>query len=98
MFNEIDSHISRCSPITAAELEIFHSRLKARTFKKKSYLLRQGEICRFEGYITKGCVKKYYIDQHGAEVVLQFAIEDWWISDIGSFSEQKPSNLFIETM
>ena len=61
-------------------------------------LLQQGEVCKFEAYIVKGCVKKYYIDQAGNEVILQFAIEDWWISDIGSFNEQKPSNLFIETL
>lgn len=61
-------------------------------------LLQQGEICRFEAYIVKGCVKKYYLDQNGDEVILQFAVEDWWISDISSFADQKPSNLFIETL
>lgn len=98
MFQEVDQHISRCAPINPAELEIFHSRLKHKTLKKKTLLLAQGEVCKFEAYIIKGCVKKYYIDQNGEEVILQFAVEDWWISDIGSFSEQKPSNLFIETL
>lgn len=98
MFHEIDNHISRCASISSPELEIFHSRLKAKTFKKKTLLLKQGEICKFEAYIIEGCVKKYYIDPDGEEVILQFAVEDWWVSDIGSFSEQKPSNLFIETL
>lgn len=98
MFQEIDKHISRCSSIRNHELAVFHSRLKQKTYKKKTLLLRQGEICRFEAYIVKGCVRKYYIDQSGNEVVLQFAVEDWWVSDIGSFAEQKPSNLFIETL
>lgn len=98
MFEEIDQHISRCAPINHQELEIFHSRLKNRSFRKKTLLLQQGEVCKFEAYIVKGCVKKYYIDQNGDEVILQFAVEDWWISDIGSFNEQKPSNLFIETI
>ncbi|MEJ6981448.1 Crp/Fnr family transcriptional regulator [Pedobacter sp. P351] len=98
MFEEIDQHISRCAPINHQELEVFHSRLKNRSFRKKTLLLQQGEICKFEAYIVKGCVKKYYIDQNGDEVILQFAVEDWWISDIGSFNEQKASNLFIETI
>lgn len=98
MFQEIDKHISRCSSIRNHELAVFHSKLKQKTYKKKTLLLRQGEICRFEAYIVKGCVRKYYIDQSGNEVVLQFAVEDWWVSDIGSFAEQKPSNLFIETL
>ncbi|NEU10138.1 Crp/Fnr family transcriptional regulator [Flavihumibacter sp. R14] len=98
MFSEIDRHISRCTPVSDEELQIFNSRLKHMSVKKKTMLLRQGEVCRFEAYIVKGCVKKYYIDQNGDQVILQFAVEDWWISDIGSFSEQRPSNLFIETL
>lgn len=98
MFQEIDKHLTRCSNFTADQLELFHSRLKTKNIHKKMFLLRQGEICKFEAYIVKGCVKKYYIDDNGDEVILQFAVEDWWISDIGSFSEQKPSNLFIEAL
>ncbi|WP_207426088.1 Crp/Fnr family transcriptional regulator [Pedobacter sp. SYSU D00535] len=98
MFNEIDKHITRCHPFSATDLELFHARLKRKNYRKKTVLLSQGEVCRFEAYIVSGCVKKYYIDRNGDEVILQFAVEDWWISDIGSFSEQKPSNLFIETL
>lgn len=98
MFQQINQHISRCAIIANTDLELFNSRLKHKISKKRTFLLRQGEICKFEAYIVKGCVKKYYIDQNGDEVILQFAVEDWWISDIGSFSEQKPSNFFIETL
>lgn len=98
MFQQINQHISRCAIIANTDLELFNSRLKHKILKKRTFLLRQGEICKFEAYIVKGCVKKYYIDQNGDEVILQFAVEDWWISDIGSFSEQKPSNFFIETL
>jgi CRP-like cAMP-binding protein len=31
-------------------------------------------------------------------VTLQFAIENWWVSDIASFHEGKPSKMFIETL
>lgn len=98
MFQEIDKHISRCVPIDDQGLGILHARLRHKVYNRKTLLLQHGEICRFEAYIVKGCVKKYYIDQSGNEVILQFAVEDWWISDIGSFNEQKPSNLFIETL
>ena len=98
MFQALDKHITRCSPFTETELETLHSRLKHKTVRKKTLLLSQGEICKYESYIVKGCVKKYYIDENGDEVILQFAVEDWWMSDISSFSEQKPSNLFIEKL
>ena len=60
--------------------------------------MREGEVCQFEGYIHKGCVRVYYLDDNGFEVTILFAIEDWWISDIASFQDQKPSNLYIETI
>jgi CRP/FNR family transcriptional regulator, cyclic AMP receptor protein len=98
MYPEIDKHLSKNTFISEGEFELLHSYLRKRVVKRRGFLLSQGEICNFEGYIVKGCLKKYYIDEKGDEVILQFAVEDWWISDIGSFSEQKPSNLFIEAL
>jgi len=98
MYAEIDKYLSKNTFISEGEFELLHSYLRKRILRKRGFLLSQGEICNFEAYIVKGCLKKYYIDEKGDEVILQFAVEDWWISDIGSFSEQKPSNLFIEAL
>ncbi|WP_207532230.1 Crp/Fnr family transcriptional regulator [Desertivirga arenae] len=98
MYSEIDKHLSRNTFISEGEFELLHSYIRKRIVRKRGFLLSQGEVCNFEAYIVKGCLKKYYIDDKGDEVILQFAVEDWWISDIGSFSEQKPSNLFIEAL
>ena len=49
--------------------------------------------------MRKGCVRKYYIDTNGFEVILQFAIEDAWVSDISfSLYENKRSRVYIETL
>jgi CRP-like cAMP-binding protein len=98
MFQELDKYLSRCCTLSQEEIELFHSHLKHRVIPKKKLLLEQGQVCNFEAYIIKGCVRKYYVDYDGNEVILQFAIEDWWVSDIASFSEQKPSNQYIETL
>jgi len=98
MYSEIDKHLSKHTFISEGEFELLHSYLRKRVVRKRGFLLSQGEVCNFEAYIVKGCLKKYYIDEKGDEVILQFAVEDWWVSDIGSFSEQKPSNLFIEAL
>ena len=71
------------------------------TFKKypkKHMLLRAGEVCRFEAFILKGCIKSYFIDKEGQEIILTFATENWWVSDIASFQDQSPSRMWIETM
>lgn len=98
MFTEIDQFVSTFIHLTEDELAFFHSLLRLRKVKKKQFLLQEGEICDFEGFILKGCIKTYYLDKEGVETILLFAVEDWWVSDITSFSERKPSNLFIETL
>jgi CRP/FNR family transcriptional regulator, cyclic AMP receptor protein len=98
MFELINKNVSKNGDFTQSEIDFFNSVLLHKVVPKKTYLLQDGEVCNFEAYILKGCIRKYYINEHGHEVILQFAIEDWWVSDIASFHEKKPSKLFIETL
>jgi CRP-like cAMP-binding protein len=98
MFELINKHVMRCSSLTQDELQLFNNSFDFRTYPRKTLLLRAGEICDFEAYINKGCVRSYFINEEGAEVTLQFALEDWWVSDIASFYERVPSKIFIETL
>ncbi len=98
-FHAINRHVNKsCAVFSNEELAIFHSLLEVRKVKKKTFLLQQGAICDFEAYVNKGCIRSYFINENGFEVILQFAVEDWWVSDIASFHEQQPSNQFIETL
>ncbi|WP_431210475.1 Crp/Fnr family transcriptional regulator [Puia sp. P3] len=98
MYEAIDRFVAKYIALTEEELAFFHSLLKHRKLKKKSFLLQEGEICDFEAFVLKGCIRSYYIDKDGVETILLFAVEDWWVSDLTSFAEQKPSHLFIETI
>ncbi|RXK83730.1 Crp/Fnr family transcriptional regulator [Filimonas effusa] len=98
MFESIDQFVAKHIALTEEETSFFHSLLKFRKVKKKSFLLQEGEVCDFEAFIVKGCTRTYYIDKEGYETILLFGVEGWWVSDIGSFSEQKPSMQFIETV
>ena len=90
----IANHISLSENETAAFCDLFQQKLT----KKKSFLLREGEVCKFEGFVTKGVFRVYHIDKRGAEQILYFAMENWWITDIDSFTTQTPSQLFIEAL
>ena len=98
MFEKINQHVSFCAAFSTADLEIFNTLLQPKTVARKTMLLKEGEICNFEAYLNKGCVRSYYIDEKGAEITMQFAVEDWWVSDIASFHDHKPSHLFIEAL
>ncbi|WP_143307976.1 Crp/Fnr family transcriptional regulator [Chitinophaga vietnamensis] len=98
MFEQIDKFVATCLTLTPEETALFHSLLKFKRVRKRSYLLQEGEICDFEAYIVKGCIRTYFLSDDGTETILSFAIEDWWVSDLYSFTEQKPTDMFIETL
>jgi len=98
MFGPIDQFVAKFIRLTPEELEIFHSLLTFRKMKRKTFFLKEGEICDHEAYILKGCIRTFYVDKQGVETNLTFAIEDWWVGDIASFSEQQPSKQNIETL
>ncbi|OXA88289.1 Crp/Fnr family transcriptional regulator [Flavobacterium hercynium] len=90
----IAKHIS----LLENEIEDFCNLFKQKLIPKKNFLLREGEICKFEGFVTKGLFRVYHIDKNGFEQILYFAIENWWITDIDSFTAETPSQLFIEAL
>ncbi|MBN9283836.1 MULTISPECIES: Crp/Fnr family transcriptional regulator [unclassified Flavobacterium] len=92
--NNIKSHIA----ISDTELEQLCKPFDLKKIPKKEFLLRQGEVCKFEGFVNKGCFRVYHINNEGVEHVLYFAIEGWWITDIDSFTNEKPASLFIEAL
>ena len=98
MFEAINRYAARYITFSAEEKDLFNGLLQPKKVPKKTFLLQEGEVCKFEAYINTGCIRTYYINETGTEVTLQFAIEDWWVSDIASFHEQKPSRMFIETL
>lgn len=98
MFDAIDKYVARCSPLPPADLDYFHSLLRPRQVAAREWLLHEGEVCDWEAYVLKGCLRKYCIDEQGTEIILQFAVEDWWISDLSSFSEGTPSRLNIQAL
>mgnify|MGYP003538189948 FL=1 len=59
----IAAHIS----LSETEMESFCNLFEHKTIKKKSFLLREGEICKFEGFVTKGLFRVYHIDKNGFE-------------------------------
>src|SRR5579872_6660183 len=70
----------------------------AKTVAKGKALLQAGEICQHSFFVVKGCLRSYVIDKEGKEHIIQFAPENWWISDLNSLNRQEPSMFFIDAI
>lgn len=65
---------------------------------KNTVILKEGDVCEYESYVLEGCFKIFYQDENLREYILYFAIEDWWVLDIGSFVSGSPSKLNIQAL
>jgi CRP-like cAMP-binding protein len=91
-------HFHKFLPLTEAEHELILARTKQRQIKRRQMILQEGLVCRHYTFIVKGCFKMYAVDDRGLEHNIQFAAENDWIADIGSFHSKKPSGFFIEAV
>ena len=51
-------------------------------------MLREGDVCKYESFVVKGCLKTYYLDENGLEHIIDFSIEEWWADDLYSLLTQ----------
>lgn len=85
-------------PLDEEEKSVVKEVFKERRVKRRQFILQEGDICKYNTFVVEGCFKMYLIDSNVKEHNLQFAIENWWIGDIGSFHSAKPSRLNIEAI
>jgi CRP-like cAMP-binding protein len=90
--------IKNWADISVQEEQLILNAFEPSSIKKKEHLLTPGKVCKSIYYIKKGCIRSYYIDDKGVEHIYQIRMDNSWISDLESFSSQKPSKLFIQAL
>lgn len=69
--------------------------LNFRTYQKDAVLLREGEICKNIFFVENGLLRSFSINETGKEHIIQFAPEDWFMSDRNSNYLNAPSDFCI---
>ncbi len=80
------------------EMNLIESKLKKLKLKKGTTILKAGDKVNNQYYVYNGCLRTYFIDKSGKEHTLQFAINDWWISDYTAFFTASKAIMYIETI
>ena len=92
------SNISKHISLTSEETDFFTSLLNSRSLKPGEFLLREGEVCRYQSFISEGCLKSYYMDENADEHIVDFLIEEWWADDLYSFFTGNPAKSNIKAI
>lgn len=98
MFEVLASYLKINASLTDAEIARIHSRTTPKRIRKRQYLLQEGDVSRYNSFVTKGCLRLYHVGNNGDEHILRFATEEWWISDYESYNTGKPSKNNIDAL
>ncbi|AZB27122.1 Crp/Fnr family transcriptional regulator [Chryseobacterium bernardetii] len=97
-YHSILKHIEQQVTLSEQEKKAFCSKLIYKKFRRKQYLLQDGDICSHDYFVINGCLRQYEVSPSGRENTVQFAFENWWISDWYSMLHTQPSVYNIEAM
>ena len=98
MFEKLHSFLARKVQLTEEQLALLRTLFQEKTLQKGSFLWRSGEVAQYGAFVAQGCLRSYLIDAKGKEHILQFAPEDWWLSDTESLINNLPSAYFADAI
>lgn len=98
IIDKLISHFDNYLPLDDKEKEELRNRVIEKNIKRRQFILQENDVCRHYTFVISGLFKMFGVDKTGTEHNIQFASEDEWIVDLGSFHSDKESRLYIEAM
>jgi CRP-like cAMP-binding protein len=89
-------YMSNYITLTQEEEKFLVSKVLYKKYLKGQYIVQQGDVCKYSGFVVSGCTKTFYVDEEGQGHIVMFSIEDWWASDMGSFVTQTPADFNVQ--
>ena len=68
------------------------------TLSKKENLVAEGQLCRANYFVLKGCLRMFFVNDKGVEHTTQFAIENWWLTDYMAFQQERTTDFYIQAV
>lgn len=94
----IIQHTQKIIQLNDEEQDDFLSLLQEKKLLRKEFLLHEGDICEHSAFVLSGCLRAYSVDENGVEHILQFAPQNWWITDMFSLLSGKAAQLNIDAI
>lgn len=96
--DKLRAHIEQVVTLTDEQFETVQTYFSLKRVKKRQFLIHEDDEVRQEYLVLKGIFKVYYIDKDGKEHIVQFAKENWWMTDFIAYFQQTPATMYVECM
>lgn len=90
--NQIEQIIS----LTDTEFSYIYTHFKHKKFKKRQFIIQEGQLVENDFFILSGCLKSYTTDDNGKDHIIQFGLPDWWITDYQAYYNQTSATVNID--
>lgn len=94
-FDPFIAYVRNKIVLSDEELTELVTAFKLKKVKRKQFIIQPEFTPKYRSYVLEGAFRAYVIDEKGDEHTIQFAIEDWWISDYNSYIYQQPATMFV---
>jgi CRP-like cAMP-binding protein len=92
----LKQQIEKITTLSDIEFDYIYSHFVEKKLKKHQFLLQENEDVPNDYFVTKGLLKAYHTNNDGKEHIVQFALEDWWITDYAAYFNQTKSTIAID--
>jgi len=89
-------HFEKITPLSDQEFDYILSHFTTKKLKKHQYLVQEGDTVTYDYFVISGLLKASHLDKEGKEYIMQFAMEDWWITDFQAYFNQTEATLNID--
>ncbi len=97
MFDTLKIYCKTKVPFTEQELNLIDTYFEIKNLQKKEFLLQDGGICNFIGFIASGTVRHFHIKE-GIEKTCDISFENSWVTDFQSFTHNTSSIMNLQAM
>jgi CRP-like cAMP-binding protein len=94
-FDFLARHIRSRVELLDEEMDFILSQFKLTRIKKRQFIVQPGFIAKYRSFVCSGAFRAYVVVDNGEDHTIQFAIEDWWITDYNSYFNREQATLFV---
>ncbi|NHA06952.1 Crp/Fnr family transcriptional regulator [Mucilaginibacter sp. HC2] len=91
-------HIQKITSDSGVDGDAILPFFETKIFKKKDILQEEDKRCLWYFFVIKGCLRLYFTDYNGVEQTMQFALENWWMTDLNAFRSGQRSGYTIQAL
>ena len=58
-------YFKACIPLNKEERQLVEERFKSRLYRRRQYVLQEGDTCTKYNFVIRGCLRMYQVDDKG---------------------------------